>query len=226
MLPRVLDVVVSLIALLILSPLLLSVIVILRLTGEGEVFYLQERVGLNGKCFKIFKFATMLKNSPMLGSGTVTISNDPRVLPVGRVLRKTKVNELPQFLNVFLGSMSMIGPRPVTEREFNAYNQKTRQMIMQMPPGLSGIGSIVFRDEESLMAQEREPREIYKELIAPYKGRLEAWFFERKDALVYLQLIFITALVVLKPRSTIVWRVYPDLPKPPEELRASLGYPE
>ena len=105
---RFFDILFSGIALLILSPLLVPVSIILRLTGEGEVFFLQERIGKGGKKFKLFKFATMLKNSPNIGTGTVTMRNDPRVLPVGKLLRKTKINELPQLLNIFIGDMSVI----------------------------------------------------------------------------------------------------------------------
>ena len=101
---RFFDILFSGIALLILFPLLVPVSIILRLTSEGEVLFLQERIGKGGKKFKLFKFATMLKNSPNIGTGTVTMRNDPRVLPVGKLLRKTKINELPQLLNILIGS--------------------------------------------------------------------------------------------------------------------------
>ena len=108
---RFFDVFLSSIALIFLSPLLLPIIIILKLTGEGEVFFMQERIGRNGRLFKLIKFATMLKNSPNLGTGTVTMKHDPRILPVGKFLRKTKINELPQLLNILLGDMSVVGPR-------------------------------------------------------------------------------------------------------------------
>ena len=118
---RTFDLILSLIALVILCPLLLPVAFILRFTGEGEVFYVQERIGLHERPFGLFKFATMLKNSPHIGTGTITVRNDPRVLPVGRILRKAKVNELPQLLNVLIGDMSVIGPRPLTQNHFGHY---------------------------------------------------------------------------------------------------------
>ena len=99
---RFFDVLLSAIALFILLPLFLPITILLKSTGEGEVFFLQERIGKDGKKFMLFKFATMLKNSPNIGTATVTMKNDPRVLPVGRFLRKTKINELPQLLNIFL----------------------------------------------------------------------------------------------------------------------------
>ena len=122
---RFFDILFSSFALLVLSPLLIPVVIILKFSGEGEVFFLQERIGKNGKLFKLFKFATMLKDSPNLGTGTVTMKDDPRVLPVGKFLRKTKINELPQLLNIFFGDMSVIGPRPLTAETFGSYSDAT-----------------------------------------------------------------------------------------------------
>ena len=141
---RFFDLVFSSLALVILSPLLFPIIVILRLSGEGEIFFLQDRVGKNGKVFKLFKFATMLKDSPNIGSGTLTIKNDPRILPVGKLLRKTKINELPQLLNIFFGDMSLIGPRPLAIQNFNSYSKEIQNTITLVRPGLSGIGSIIL----------------------------------------------------------------------------------
>ncbi len=118
---RLFDVIFSGIALVFLSPLLIPIALLLKLSGEGEIFFLQERVGKNREMFKLYKFATMLKDSPNIGTGTVTMKNDPRILPIGAFLRKTKINELPQLLNVFLGHMSLIGPRPQAQRCFDAF---------------------------------------------------------------------------------------------------------
>ena len=115
---RFFDIFFSGLALLFLSPLLVPIFIILKFSGEGEVFFLQERIGKGGDVFKLFKFATMLKDSPNIGTGTVTMKGDPRVLPVGKFLRKTKINELPQLLNIFFGDMSVIGPRPLTPKTF------------------------------------------------------------------------------------------------------------
>ena len=105
---RFFDFILSLIAIIFLSPLLLFITIILRFSGEKEVFFLQNRVGKNGHLFKIIKFATMFKNSPNIGSGTITIKNDPRILPLGYFLRKSKINELPQLFNILKGEMSLI----------------------------------------------------------------------------------------------------------------------
>ena len=131
---RIFDIVLSLAALIILCPLLLPMALILRFTGEGEVFYIQERIGANEQPFGLFKFATMLKNSPQIGTGTITVRNDPRVLPVGRILRKTKINELPQLFNVLIGDMSVIGPRPLTQNHFIHYAPEMRKTIGSVGP--------------------------------------------------------------------------------------------
>ena len=115
---RIFDIFLSSIAITLLSPILILIIVILKLTGEGEIFYLQERVGYKTKSFMIYKFATMVKNSPNIGTGDVTLRNDPRVTKVGKYLRDSKLNELPQLFNIFMGDISIIGPRPFNEGRF------------------------------------------------------------------------------------------------------------
>ena len=216
---RFFDVLFSSFALLLLTPLLMPVGFVLKFSGEGEVFYLQERVGKNGKIFKLFKFATMLKNSPNIGTGTVTIKDDPRVLPVGKFLRKTKINELPQLLNIFIGDMSLIGPRPLTIQTFNFYSPDIRRVILTVRPGLSGIGSIVFRNEEEVMQDASAPVDFYAKTIAPYKGALEEWFVTRAGLYLYFMAIVVTAWSVIFPKSKIAWRVFKDLPDPPAELK-------
>jgi len=219
---RILDIMLSGLALLALSPLLVPIAIILLLTGEGEVFYFQERVGKSGRRIRLYKFATMLKNSPNLGAGTITLKNDPRILPVGRFLRKTKINELPQLLNVLIGDMSIVGPRPQTQRCFDAFPQSSRDAILRVRPGLSGIGSIVFRDEEELMDGQTDAGRYYDEVIAPYKGALEEWYVKHGGLGTYLKVVLATAWVVVRPDSQIVWRIFAGLPQPPEALRSAL----
>lgn len=219
---RLLDIVFSGLALLVLAPLLVPISIALRLTGEGEVFFIQQRVGRGGQPFGLYKFATMLKNSPNLGTGTVTVKNDPRVLPLGRFLRKTKINELPQLLNIFKGDMSIIGPRPQTQRCFDAFPARSQAEIIKVRPGLSGIGSIVFRDEEELMHASKEPERFYDEVIMPYKGALEEWYVAHQGLWTYLAAIFVTAWVVLVPESRLAWRVFPQLPAVPAELAGAV----
>lgn len=220
---RTLDILLSAMALLILSPLLIPITLILLATGEHEVFYFQSRIGQHGKTFRLYKFATMLKNSPSIGSGTVTLKHDPRILPAGRFLRKTKINELPQLLNILKGDMSVIGPRPMTQQTFSAYTPEIQATIVKVRPGLSGIGSIIFRAEEDLLEGETATVDFYNQVIAPYKGQLEDWYVNNRSAYVYLASIFITAWVVLRPASPVVWKAFPTLPQPPARLRIALG---
>jgi lipopolysaccharide/colanic/teichoic acid biosynthesis glycosyltransferase len=214
MLQRFFDILFSGLALLILAPIFIVVIVILRFTGEGEIFYVQPRVGEDGRLFNLIKFATMLKNSPNMGTQTVTVKNDSRVLPFGKILRKTKINELPQLINILIGDMSIIGPRPQAKRCFFAFPKNVQKSIVQVKPGLSGIGSIVFRDEETMLDNPAIDRLLfYDDIIAPYKGELERWYIKNRDIFTYFSLIFITIWVVLKPESKIYKRVFANLPE-------------
>lgn len=221
---RLIDIVCSLIALLILSPLLLPVAAILRCTGEGWIFYRQERIGLGGKPFGLYKFATMLKDSPNLGKGLFTTVGDPRILPFGRFLRATKINELPQLLNILFGDMSIIGPRPLVPSQFEMYAPEVRAELSQVRPGLSGIGSIIFRDEEAILT--RSPKgylRCFQEDITPYKGALEQWYIKRQSILLDLLLILLTISAVLAPSSNLVKKLLKDLPVPPKELKGLLA---
>mgnify|MGYP006431476481 CR=1 FL=1 len=194
---RLFDILFSFLALLALAPIFFLVIIILRFTGEGEIFFIQKRVGKGGKYFGLFKFATMLKNSPNIGTGTITIKGDPRVLPFGSILRKTKINELPQLLNIFLGHMSVIGPRPLTSETFNAYDLIIQKTIQQVRPGLSGIGSIIFSSEENLLNETEDSWNFYIHSIVPYKSKLEIWFSNNLSIKLYLELIIFTIYVTL-----------------------------
>jgi lipopolysaccharide/colanic/teichoic acid biosynthesis glycosyltransferase len=207
------DIFFSAIALLILSPLFLLIIPVLFVTGEGEVFYKQERIGINGNPFSILKFATMLRDSPYIGTGTLTVHNDPRVLPFGKFLRKTKINELPQLINVLLGDMSLIGPRPLTIDKYGLYNTQEQDIIYSSRPGLSGIGSIVFRDEESHVSRHKNPEKYYEDVIVPAKVALELWYSQNASLNNYFLLILITAWVIILPKSSIIWKIFTDLPK-------------
>lgn len=201
-------------AAIILAPLLIPVMILLKLTGEKEVFYVQSRIGLNNCKFGILKFATMLKDSPQLATRSITLPNDPRVLPVGRLLRKTKINELPQIFNVLKGDMSIVGPRPLAQETFDAYSKPIQAEIYDCKPGLTGIGSIIFRDEEALFQKsDLEPKEFYRKQIAPYKGTVELWYKENRSTWKDFVIIFLTAWVIVFPDSQLPHRLFYDLPK-------------
>ena len=212
---RSLDIAVSFVALVILLPFFIPIIIILRFTAEGEVFYFQERIGINNSKFQIFKFATMLKNSLNMGSGSITLQNDYRVTFIGKFLRKTKINELPQIINILKGDMSLVGPRPLVAKTFSAYNDDVQSNIYKVKPGITGIGSILFRDEEAIISavSNEDPFEFYKRIIAPYKGEVEMWYQKNCSFYLDIQLILMTAWVILFPKTTLYEKWFSNLPK-------------
>jgi len=212
---RLLDIVLSFISLIILLPIFIPIIIILRFTAEGEIFYFQERIGINNSRFQIWKFATMLKNSMDMGSGSITLQNDFRVTKIGVFLRKTKINELPQIINILKGDISLVGPRPLVTKTFSAYNEEVQSKIYNVKPGLTGIGSIIFRDEETIISAvtDEDPHAFYKRVIAPYKGELEMWYQDHRSLYLDFQLIFMTAFVIFFPKTRLYERWFKDLPK-------------
>jgi len=208
------DIIFSILALLLLVPLFVPIILLLLLTAEGYVLYFQERLGYKNKPFQIWKFATMLKNSLQMGSGTITLKDDFRVTSVGKFLRKTKLNELPQIVNILKGDISFVGPRPLILSSFEVYPESIQSKIYNVKPGLTGIGSIIFRDEESLLSaiKDEDPHVYYQKVIAPYKGELELWYQQNRSFTTDLKILFITAWVVLFPSNLLVYKVFKDIP--------------
>ena len=212
---RLLDILVSFTGLLILLPIFIPIAIALKLSGEGEIFYFQERVGINNKAFKIFKFATMLKNSEKMGSGIYTAKDDPRILPLGSFLRKSKINELPQIINILIGHISLVGPRPLIKRTFELYSDEDQKLISSIKPGLTGIGSIIFRNEEEILlnADSDNMEEFYEKNITPYKAELEKWYVSKRSFMNDMLLIILTAWVIIFKKSNLVWLIFKDLPK-------------
>jgi lipopolysaccharide/colanic/teichoic acid biosynthesis glycosyltransferase len=222
---RFFDIVLSTLALIILSPLLLGVAIALRMTGN-KVFYRQKRVGLNAEIFDVLKFTTMIENSENMGTGTITLKNDSRVLPIGKFLRKSKLNELPQLLNILKGDMSLIGPRPQDIEGFEAFTKDKQKIIIQVRPGLSGVGPIFFRDEDEMMerSMSTDKKLFYLEHFAPYKGEIEAWYVQNKSLYLYFKLIIMTLYVVVTPHKKIDYeKTFKAFPTPPKELSKCLG---
>lgn len=214
---RIFDLISSLLAFLVLSPLMIPIMIGLKLTGEHYIWYLQERVGYKNKLFSIIKFATMLKDSPNMSGGLITLNKDPRLMPMGGFLRSTKINELPQIINILKGDMSVVGPRPVMKKSFDAYPSEIQTIIYNVKPGLTGIGSIVFRDEEKLITAIKneggDTWDYYKNTIYPFKGKLEIWYQQNAGLLTDIKIIIITAWVIFLPNSRIVYKWFPTLPK-------------
>ena len=197
---RILDVILAIIAIIILLPLFLTVSLVLAFTGEREILYFQKRVGFRNKPFYIWKFATMVKNSPNIGTGEITLRNDPRVTPVGKFLRRTKINELPQVFNVLKGDMSIVGPRPLMQVSFDLFDEETKRTIYKVRPGITGIASLIFRDEEKILSSASDPRLMYRS-IYPYKASLETWYSRNISFSTDALIIIMTAWSIVSPSS-------------------------
>jgi lipopolysaccharide/colanic/teichoic acid biosynthesis glycosyltransferase len=214
---RFYDIFFSSLALGILCPVLIPVIIGLKLTGEGEVFYRQQRVGYKNQLFGILKFATMLKDSATIGSGLVTVRNDPRVTTMGKFLRRYKINELPQLLNVFVGDMSFVGPRPLPATSVAKYSPDVQAKLYDNRPGVTGVGSLIFRDEEKLIsiykAKGGEPLDFYRSTIYPHKGALEMWYSKNISFMTDLKILILTALSIVNSKSQWPQRWLKGLPK-------------
>lgn len=203
-------------------PFFIFVMILLKFTGEGEVFYRQNRVGYKNQPFGILKFATMLKDSVNMGSGMVTVRNDPRITPLGGFLRRFKINELPQLWNVLTGEMSFVGPRPLPQSSVVKYDPDVQSILYQNRPGITGIGSLIFRDEEKLVSIWKkgsgEPLDYYRAYIYPYKGRLEKWYVTNVSFLTDSKILLLTAWSLVNSHSKLPYRLFPALPSKPVEL--------
>jgi lipopolysaccharide/colanic/teichoic acid biosynthesis glycosyltransferase len=219
---RIADIFFAALALILLFPFFIIIALLLKFTGEGEVFYRQDRVGKSGKVFGILKFATMLKDSANMGHGTLTVRNDPRITKVGKWLRLTKINELSQFWNVLVGDMSFVGPRPLTIKGMARFNEQELKRIHQLQPGITGIGSLVFRDEEKLVTLYKDlgndPREYYTNYINPYKVKLEMWYFENQTFTVDFLIILTTLYSIITNNRKIAFKTFKNLPPLPKSL--------
>ena len=220
---RFFDLLFSTLAVIVISPILIPIMIGLKLTGEGYIFYEQKRVGYKNKLFDILKFATMLKDSPNMKGGAITMKRDPRITPMGGFLRKTKINELPQLFNVVKGEMSFVGPRPVMkEQSFDYYPADVQAVIFNVPPGITGIGSVIFRDEEQLITNAKEagkdPKQFYIHEIYPYKGQLEKWYQANQSFAVDFKILFLTAWAILFPSTQLAFKWFSELPAKPKTL--------
>jgi lipopolysaccharide/colanic/teichoic acid biosynthesis glycosyltransferase len=219
---RFFDLFFSILGLILISPIFLILIIILKFTGEGEIFYFQERIGLRNKKFKIFKFATMLKDSQNFGNKTHTVRNDPRITKVGRFLRLSKINELPQVLNVINGTMSVVGPRPLIESSFNKYPEEVKRIIYLNRPGITGLGSLIFRDEEKLVTIYKDlggdSLQYYRDYIFPYKAQLEKWYFENRSFQLDFLILFLTFYSLINKNNNLIFSVFKTIPNKPEIL--------
>ncbi len=194
---RTFDVVLSSIGLLMLSPVLLGIALAVKLDSRGPVFYRQERVGRHGRVFRIHKFRTMHHNPE--GAGLqITVGRDPRITRVGAWLRETKLDELAQLLDVWLGDMSLVGPRPEVPRYVAHYPAALKAKVLSVRPGITDIASIEYRDESRILAQASDPELAYIHEVMPHKLALAAQYVDQASVWLDVRLIWRTVLAVVR----------------------------
>ena len=195
-LKRVMDIAISGAALCVLWPVLLLIALAIVIDDPGPVFYRQVRVGRGGKEFRIFKFRTMVVDADKKGL-QITVGRDSRITRMGALLRKTKLDELAQLLNVFLGQMSFVGPRPEVPRYVAMYTPYQRQVLL-VRPGITDYASIAYRNENDLLAGADDPERMYVEEIMPAKIELNMKYLRRVSPLEDIRLIFATIAAVIR----------------------------
>jgi lipopolysaccharide/colanic/teichoic acid biosynthesis glycosyltransferase len=198
---RGLDILVASIGLLLLAPLMGLIALAVKLDSPGGVFFAHRRVGRYGRPFKVLKFRTMVRDAPKRG-GAITAGHDPRITRVGRILRKTKLDELPQLWNVLKGEMSLVGPRPEVEQYVALWEPTLREKVLSVRPGITGLTQIRYRHEETLLAQQPDPEAYYREVLLPLKLQSDAEYVDRRTLLYDLCLILRTVLALFERPST------------------------
>ncbi|MDD5167614.1 MAG: sugar transferase [Syntrophales bacterium] len=196
---RIVDLVCAGMGLTILSPVLIIIAFLIKKEDDGPIFYRGERVGLNGRIFRIFKFRTMVVHAERIG-GASTANEDPRITRIGRFLRKYKFDELPQFINVLIGDMSMVGPRPEVKYYTDMYSEEEKA-ILSIRPGITDWASIWNVDEGAVLAGAKDPERAYEELIRPKKLKLQLKYVKERSFRIDMKIIFLTLLAVINPGS-------------------------
>ena len=192
MIKRCFDIAVSAIGLALCSPLFLVVAALIKWDSKGPVFFRQERIGKNFRPFWIYKFRSMVQDAPEKGA-LISVANDSRITRVGNVLRKTKIDELPQLINVLKGEMSLVGPRPEVPKYVQLFRIDYEE-ILRVPPGLTDLASLKYRDEATILAQSENPEEAYLKRVLPDKIKLAKEYIRRSSFLFDLSLILRTPL--------------------------------
>ncbi|WP_421381821.1 sugar transferase [Bacillus salacetis] len=193
---RAFDSVVSCIGLLVLSPLFIIISVIIKFDSKGPILFKQIRIGKGGKEFKIYKFRTMVTNAEKKGM-QITVGKDSRITKVGHFLRKVKLDELPQLINVLFGDMSFVGPRPEVPRYVARYNKYQRN-ILKIRPGITDIASIEYRDENNILSKSNDPEREYINNIMPHKIELNVKYLDRLSVIYDLKIILSTIQIIMK----------------------------
>jgi lipopolysaccharide/colanic/teichoic acid biosynthesis glycosyltransferase len=200
---RLFDIAASSAGLLMLSPVLIIIAISIKLNSPGPVFFRGVRIGLDGRPFRIFKYRTMVFNADKIG-GPSTSDDDPRITSIGKKMRKFKLDELPQLINVFTGEMSIVGPRPEVQHYVNMFTEEEKA-ILSVRPGITDWASIWNPDEGAILAGSPDPEKTYMEKIRPYKLRLQLKYVKERSFLVDIKIILETVRAVLgkeKPALT------------------------
>ena len=196
MIKRLFDVMAAVVGLLVLSPLFALVALAIKLTSRGPVFFRQERVGRDFQTFRIYKFRTMVVDAPRLG-GQITAGRDPRITSIGHLLRKTKLDELPQLLNVLSGAMSLVGPRPEVPKYVEMFRPQFAE-VLSVRPGITDLASVKYRDENEILGQADDPEAAYVNQVLPDKLALATEYVRRASFWFDVRLIFATFWKVLR----------------------------
>jgi lipopolysaccharide/colanic/teichoic acid biosynthesis glycosyltransferase len=198
-LKRLLDIIAALLGLLLLSPLFAAIALAVKCGSSGPVFFRHERMGKGFRAIGVLKFRTMVPNAANIG-GPITFGNDPRVTPIGTLLRKSKLDELPQLLNVLKGDMSLVGPRPEVSRYVEMF-RSDYETILQVRPGVTDLASIKYRHEESVLGSAADPEQEYIRVVLPEKIRLAKEYVARHSLWLDLKTIVGTAACLLCDRT-------------------------
>jgi lipopolysaccharide/colanic/teichoic acid biosynthesis glycosyltransferase len=193
---RAFDFISSLFGLIVLSPVLLLVAIAIKFHDRGPVFYMAPRVGRNGNIFKMFKFRSMVINADKIGASSTT-SSDPRITPVGRFVRKYKLDEIPQLINVLVGNMSIVGPRPEVKFFTDKFNEEEKA-ILKVKPGITDYASIWNSDEGKILEGYDDADAAYEKLIWPEKKRLQLKYIKERSFFVDIKIIFLTLVAIIK----------------------------
>lgn len=196
MLKRIFDITFSFIGIIIFSPIFIVISILIKLNSPGPIFYKGIRVEKNKKLFKMYKFRTMVVNADKIG-GSSTPEDDSRLTKIGKFLRKYKLDELPQLINVLKGEMSFVGPRPEILEEVKTYN-KEEEKILSIKPGITDYASLKFHNEGEILKGSKNPHQTYQEKIRPEKHRLELKYVNHHSFLIDLIIIFKTIRQILK----------------------------
>ena len=209
---RFCDIVFALMGLLVTSPIVLTVIILKKLAGEQEIFYIKGRVGKGGRLFPFIKLSSMIPAKKGEKTSSLTLSNDSRITPLGHFIRKTKIDEFPQFVNIIRGELSFVGPRALMPKIHKDYTKSVKTELSKIRPGVTGLATVVFRNEAQLLADSNYTDELkfYKEVIGPAKGAIEMIYTQKQSFILDLTILLLTVWQIFRPQSILgyKWLVY------------------